>query len=87
MRHSIFVAGAALALLLAGCGEDKKDAAPAGTDKPAASAAPTGAATATVAANDDVPSEADFEEEAEKDINSVENVESELAKLEKEIGE
>lgn len=81
--------------VLAGCDDDKKDASAQGTTtaaaKPpvtAAAATTTSAAatTAAVAATDDIPSEADFEEQAEKDITA-DNLEAELAKLEKEVGQ
>lgn len=93
MKRSIFLASAALALLVAGCGDEKKDApagGPSGTaaaQKPTTTAAARPAPTAqAVAANDDIPSEVDFEDEAEKDITA-DSVESELDKLEKELAQ
>jgi hypothetical protein len=82
-----------LVALVAGCGDDKKDAPATPTSTVAAQKPTTTAAagntaaaanTAAVAANDDIPSEADFEEQAEKDITA-DNMEAELEKLEKEI--
>ena len=70
----------ALALLLLGCEEQKSDA-PAG----AASTKASGAAMAQVK-DEDVPTAADFEEEAEKDITA-DNLDAELDKLDKEIGQ
>lgn len=94
MKKLTLIAAGLMALgVLAGCGDDKKDtmAAPTSTaaaQKPTATSAANtaGATTAAVAANDDVPSEADFEEQTEKDITA-DNLESELDKLDKEIGQ
>lgn len=91
---AIIACALTLGLFAAGCGDDKKDAAPtapsgaaaAQTQKPAAANTAAPGTTAAVAANDDVPSESDFEDEAEKSINK-DNVEAELDKLEKEIGQ
>jgi hypothetical protein len=95
MKLGVIVTGAALALVLAGCGGDEKkdgpSATPSGTaaaQKPTttAAAAPTPTQQAVAANDDDIPSEADFEEEAEKDITA-DSVESELDKLEKELAQ
>ncbi|HLM75916.1 MAG TPA: hypothetical protein VK459_24590 [Polyangiaceae bacterium] len=76
----------AMALLLVACEEQKSDApassAPARGATSAAAAAP---ATGTEAA-DDLATEQDFEEEAVKEITA-DNLESEVDKLEKEIGQ
>lgn len=61
---------------------------PACEEKAAPAAAPTAAAktTAAAAAPADPPTEQDFEEQAEKEITSA-NLDSELDKLDKEIGQ
>lgn len=80
------------AIVFMGCGK-KEDAAPAAKPEKAAEApkdaptpATTPAALAGAAQDDDVPTIADFEEAAEKDITK-DNVEAEVDKLAKEIGE
>ena len=96
-KIAILAAALTLGALATGCGDDKKDATPpaqsgaaAATQKasamPAAANSAAPATTAAVASNDDIPSEADFEDEAEKDITA-DNVDSDLDKLEKEIGQ
>jgi uncharacterized lipoprotein YbaY len=93
MKRMTLLAGAALALALSACGDEKKDApsaTPSGTaaaQKPtsAVAAPPSRTAQAVAQNDDDIPSEVDFEEEAEKDITA-DSVESELSKLEKELG-
>ena len=89
---------AALALLLFAACDKKPETSTAPTSTPsAASAAPSAAPTAsasaapsgssptvTASADDDIPTEEDFEDEAEKDIGP-DNLEAELAKLEKEV--
>jgi len=94
MKRTMILAGATLALLLAACGDEKKDGPPASPSGTAAAQKPTATAAAqpastqqAVAANDeDIPSEVDFEDEAEKDITA-DSLESELDKLEKEVGQ
>jgi hypothetical protein len=92
---SILLIAPLVGLLAAGCGDDKKDppVAPTATATAAMSAKPTATAaaasatataTAVAANDDDIPSEVDFEDEAEKDI-TVDNLEAELASLEKEV--
>jgi hypothetical protein len=87
-----FIAIALIAVPLAAC--EKKDEpkpqanAPVATAAPAATtaAAATEPASATAEESGEIPTEQDFEEEAEQKITA-ENLESELDKLEKEIGE
>jgi hypothetical protein len=50
----------------------------------ATSGAGSAGQTATSTPDDDIPTEEDFEDEAEKDVNP-DNLEAELAKLEKEV--
>ena len=76
MSRAIHVMGLFVALAAVGC-EEKKEPAAAG-----AAATPAGAA----AQAEELPTEADFEEEAQKEI-SKDNVDGELDKLEKEIGQ
>lgn len=93
-KLTIAIGALALGALLSGCGDDKKDAMPAPTStaaaqKPMMTAAANTASpgmTAAAVANDDIPSEADFEDQAEKDITA-DNLESELDKIDKEIGQ
>ena len=77
MSRILITLAAVAALALAGC-EQKPEGGPtpsaAGTDKTAASA------------QDDLATEQDFEEEAEKEITAA-NLDSEVDKLAKEIGE
>jgi hypothetical protein len=79
----------AAALLLLGC-EQKTEApagAPASPTSKAATTAPAAATTAAqAAADDDLPTESDFEEEAEKNITA-DNLDAEIDKLDKEIGQ
>ena len=93
MKTRIFLA-LAFSLLFAAC--DKKSDTATPTTSTAATApsssAPTVATgsaassgqTATSTPDDDIPTEEDFEDEAEKDVNP-DNLEAELAKLEKEV--
>ena len=73
-RLTLIACLAAASLALAAC-EQKSDA------PTPPSTAPTGAA-----AQGDVPTEQDYEDEAEKDITAS-NMDGELDKLEKEIGQ
>jgi len=77
---------ALVCLALVAC-EQKADPAAGSTSAKASTtaAANTTAAAAQPGAQDDPPTEQDFEDEAEKTITSA-NVDSELEKLEKEIG-
>ncbi|MDI1437532.1 hypothetical protein [Polyangium sorediatum] len=92
MKNTMLACLVAL-VLAAGC-EQKKEEAPAAPPTPPKPAAelprpPVGIAPPVeekAAAEDDLPTPEDFEEEAEKDIAST-NVEAEVDKLEKEIGE
>lgn len=88
---------AVVAIASAGCGDPPVTTAPSGSAaKPAtsvaapskASAAPTGAASVAMPEPmaDEILTEADFEVEAEKDITA-DNMEAELASLEKDIEE
>jgi hypothetical protein len=90
MKH--FIAIALLALPLVAC-EKKEEPKPQTSVAPTAAPTPTQAATgstepasATADESADIPTEQDFEEEAEQKITA-ENLETELDKLEKEIGE
>jgi hypothetical protein len=79
---------AAMALCLVAC-EENKSASPSATAPTGAAPAGTGAATAAagqMAQADDIPDESDFDEEAEKTITAG-NLEAEIDKLEKEIGQ
>jgi len=93
VKNAVLVCLVAL-VLAAGCDQKKEDApaAPPTPPKPAAELprppvgiAPPVEEKATAEA-DDLSTPEDFEEEAEKDIAST-NVEAEVDKLEKEIGE
>jgi hypothetical protein len=89
----IFVLAMIAALVAVGC-EKKEEPAAAKPPAPTASAKPTadlprppvGIAPAEAEAEDDLATAEDFEDEAEKDISAT-NVESEVDKLEKEIGQ
>lgn len=88
MKTALLIA--AMALCLVAC-EENKSASPPDTAKTSAApaAAGTGAATAAAAQAaqaDDIPDESDFDEEAEKTITAG-NLEAEIDKLEKEIGQ
>ena len=80
-----------LALLLtagvaiSGCSHKDEGSGSSKSKKAAPTAEATQAATAEAAADADIPTEEDMEEAAEKTITSA-NVEDEVAKLEKEIG-
>jgi hypothetical protein len=84
-RFTIIVA-ALVALAVSGC-QDKPDT-PAASQPASASprqASPASTSAAALA-DDAVPTEEDFEQEAEKEISEA-NLEGELEKLEKEIGQ
>ncbi|MEZ4227132.1 MAG: hypothetical protein R3B13_39705 [Polyangiaceae bacterium] len=89
MTRPLLFASVLVALAAFGC-EKKEEPTPAAAPAPAASiAAPsdTAGAEPTAAADEgDIPTEEDFEDEAEQQITAS-NLESELDKLEKEIGE
>jgi hypothetical protein len=84
VKHALYLG--AMALLLLAC-EQKSDA-PAGptNTRGATTVAAAPMTAAPVAAADDIPTEEDFEEEAAKEITA-DNLESEIEKLEKEIGQ
>lgn len=88
----IFLIAAVAALVAVGC-DNKQDAKPADPPKQAEAKPatelprpPVAIAPAEAKADDDLPTQEDFADEAEKDISAA-NVESEVDKLEKEIGE
>lgn len=87
MKTALLIA--AMALCLVAC-EEKKSAPTSGTAP--TSAAPAAAGTMGAAAGtqmaqaDDLPDESDFDEEAEKAITAA-NLDAEIDKLEKEIGQ
>ena len=84
MKRAFFVLGAA-ALVLAGVGcEQKSDGPSAGADTTKATS-PSAVAVAAVS-DDEISSEGDFEDEAEKDITA-DNLDAEIDKLDKEIGQ
>jgi hypothetical protein len=80
---------AAMALCLVAC-EEKKSAPPSGTAPtgaaPAAAGTMAAAAGTQMAQAEDLPDESDFDEEAEKAITAA-NLDAEIDKLEKEIGQ
>ena len=88
----IILIACAAALLALGC--DNKDATPPAPPKQAEAKPSTDLPRPPIAIapseakeeDDDLPTQEDFTEEAEKDISAA-NVESEVDKLEKEIGE
>lgn len=88
MKTALLIA--AMALCLVAC-EENKSVSPSGTAPTGAAPAAAGTGAATAAAGqmaqaDDLPDESDFDEEAEKAITAG-NLEAEIDKLEKEIGQ
>ena len=73
------------AVAIAGCSHKDEGAGSSKSKKTAPTADATQDATAEAAADADIPTEEDMEEAAEKTVTSA-NVEDEVAKLEKEIG-
>jgi hypothetical protein len=89
----IFLIAAITALVAVGCNNPNPDSKPMEPAKPAEAKPgtelprpPVAAVPAEAKADDDLPTQEDFADEAEKDISAA-NVESEVDKLEKEIGE
>jgi hypothetical protein len=81
----------ATVLTFAACDQGKEGPGGKSTSTPTSAAAPKGPTTGAAAANDDVDKEdipvaEDFEEEAEKAVTD-DNLDDEVAKMEKEINE
>ncbi len=76
------LAAAVLVALVAGCHKDNAGTAPSDNSAPTSAGAPS----AIAADSEEIPTEADFEDEADQKVTA-QNLDDELDKLEKEIGQ
>ena len=83
MRYALILG--AMALLLLGC-EQTSDVPASGSAKPGTSAAAATTPAAAAVKDEEIPTEEDFEDEVAKEVTA-DNLEAEIDKMDKEIGQ